>query len=98
MLTDLFRRSHSKDAFRTRSQNRDEELDQQLVDKVASAIEEALQKVEAQRDGLNRRLDDVIAVQPLSAATISTIPRHGTRIAPPFSPTPTARSRVDGRG
>ena len=47
--------------FRTRTPGRDQELDDQLVGQVASAIDKALQKVEAQRDGLKRRLDDVIA-------------------------------------
>lgn len=61
MLINLFRRSRSDGPFRTRAPARDQELDNQLVGQVASAIDEALQKVEAQRDGLKRRLDDVIA-------------------------------------
>jgi hypothetical protein len=61
MLINLFRRSRSDGPFRTRAPVRDQELDTQLVGQVASAIDEALQKVEAQRDGLKRRLDDVIA-------------------------------------
>jgi hypothetical protein len=61
MLTNLFRRSRSDGPFRTRAPGRDQELDNELVGQVASAIDEALQKVEAQRDGLKRRLDDVIA-------------------------------------
>src|SRR5246127_1068480 len=61
MLINFFRRSRSDGPFRTRAPTRDQELDNQLVDQVASAIDEALQKVEAQRDGLKRRLDDVIA-------------------------------------
>jgi hypothetical protein len=61
MLINLFRRSRSDGPFRTRAPARDQDLDNQLVGQVASAIEEALQKVEAQRDGLKRRLDDVIA-------------------------------------
>ena len=59
MLINLFRRSDGP--FRTRSASRDQELDHELVGRVASAIDEALQKIEAQRDGLKRRLDDVIA-------------------------------------
>jgi hypothetical protein len=61
MLINLFRRSRSDGPFRTRAPGRDQDLDDQLVGQVASAIDEALQKVEAQRDGLKRRLDDVIA-------------------------------------
>ena len=61
MLTNLFRRSRSDGPFRTRAPGRDQELDDELVGQVAAAIDEALQKVEAQRDGLKRRLDDVIA-------------------------------------
>lgn len=61
MLINLFRRSRSDGPFRTRAPARDQELDDQLVGQVASAIDEALQKIEAQRDGLKRRLDDVIA-------------------------------------
>ncbi len=61
MLINLFRRSRSDGPFRTRAPSRDQGLDNQLVGQVASAIDEALQQVEAQRDGLKRRLDDVIA-------------------------------------
>ena len=61
MLISLFRRSRADGPFRTRAPGRDQELDDQLVGQVASAIDKALQKVEAQRDGLKRRLDDVIA-------------------------------------
>jgi len=61
MLINLFRRSRSDGPFRTRAPSRDQDLDNQLVGQVASAIDEALQQVEAQRDGLRRRLDDVIA-------------------------------------
>src|ERR1700756_1851407 len=61
MLINFFRRSRSDGPFRTRAPTRDQELDNQLVDQIASAIDQALQKVEVQRDGLKRRLDDVIA-------------------------------------
>lgn len=61
MLINRFRRSRSDGSFRTRAPTRDQEFDSQLVGQVASAIDEALQKVGAQRDGLKRRLDDVIA-------------------------------------
>ena len=61
MLINLFRRSGQDSPFRTRAPARDQDLDNQLVGQVASAIDEALQRVEAQRDGLKRRLDDVIA-------------------------------------
>ena len=61
MLTSLFRRSAALGPFRTRSPGRDQEFDDDVVGQVASAIDQALQKIEAQRDGLKRRLDDVIA-------------------------------------
>ncbi|APO51734.1 hypothetical protein ACVIWV_001474 [Bradyrhizobium diazoefficiens] len=56
MLINPFRRSRSEGPFRTRAPARDHEADNQLVGQVASAIDEALQKVAAQRDGLRRRL------------------------------------------
>ncbi len=61
MLINPFGRSRLDGLFRTRAPARDQELDYQLVGRVASAIDEALQMVEAQREGLKRRLDDVIA-------------------------------------
>jgi hypothetical protein len=61
MMINLFRRTRPDGPFRTRAPARDREADNQLVGQVASAIDEALQKVEAQRDGLKRRLDDVIS-------------------------------------
>ncbi len=61
MLIKLLRRSRSDDPFRTRAPGRDQELDNELVGRVASAIDQALEEVESQRDGLKRRLDDVIA-------------------------------------
>jgi hypothetical protein len=60
-MINLFSRSRSDGPFRTRAPARDDELDSEVVGEVASAIDEALQKIEAQRDGLKRRLDDVIA-------------------------------------
>ena len=62
MPINLFRRSRADGLFQTRAPTRDQELDDQLVGQVAAAIDEALQKVEAQRDGLKRRLDDVKTV------------------------------------
>jgi hypothetical protein len=61
MLINPFRRSLSDGPFRTRALSRDQDLDDQLVGQVATAIDKAVQEVEAQRDGLKRRLDDVIA-------------------------------------
>lgn len=61
MLINLFRRSRPDGPFRTRAPTRDQELDDHLIGQVASAIDQALQKVQAQRDGLKRRLDNVIA-------------------------------------
>ena len=57
MPMSIFRR---QPRFRTRAPGRDQEVDNQLVRQVASAIDQALGKIEAQRDGLRRRLDDVI--------------------------------------
>jgi hypothetical protein len=61
MLSSLFRRASATGAFRTRSSVRDQEVDEETVGEVARAIDQALRKVETQRDGLRRRLDDVIA-------------------------------------
>jgi hypothetical protein len=61
MPINLFRRSRADGLFQTRAPARDQELDNQLIGQVAAAIDEALQKIEAQSDGLKRRLDDVIA-------------------------------------
>jgi hypothetical protein len=74
MLINLFRRSRSNGPFRTRAPARDQERDNELVGDVASAIDEALQKLEAQRDGLKRRGSMTLSLARLSsAATISTI-------------------------
>jgi hypothetical protein len=61
MVMNLFRRSQSGSPFRTRAPARDEETDNEVVGQVASAIEKANAMLGAQRDGLRRRLDDVIA-------------------------------------
>ena len=45
MLIDRFRRSRSDGSFRTRAPTRDQAFDSDLVGQVASAIDEALQKV-----------------------------------------------------
>ena len=47
-------------SFRTRSPERDNERIGALVDQVGSTLERAAQEIEAQRDGLRRRLDSVI--------------------------------------
>jgi hypothetical protein len=60
MLKRFFRSTSSTD-FKTRSANRDSETDQQAILSVARAIDLALQGAEAERAGLKRRLDDVIA-------------------------------------
>jgi FixJ family two-component response regulator len=46
-------------SFKARSPERDNELIEKLVNQVASTLRQAAQEVEAQRDGLNRRLEAV---------------------------------------
>ncbi|MEH2476382.1 hypothetical protein V1281_002448 [Nitrobacteraceae bacterium AZCC 2161] len=65
MLKRFFRSTSSTD-FKTRSANRDSETDQQAVLSVTRAIDLVLQGAEAERVGLKRRLDDVIASAALA--------------------------------
>lgn len=60
MIRALFR-SRSKDGFRARSPERDANSDNDAVTSVAVAIDLVLEKTEAERAGLKRRLDDVIS-------------------------------------
>jgi len=60
MMRQLFR-SRAKDGFQARSFERDANTDQQAVSSIALAIDLALEKAEAERAGLKRRLDDVIS-------------------------------------
>jgi len=47
--------------FKNRSPQRDREFDDQLITAIATAMDTAIQKTEAQRAGLERRINDVIA-------------------------------------
>jgi hypothetical protein len=58
MLEEFFRKPSL--SFKARSPTRDNELIETLVSQVASALHHAAREVEAQRDGLTRRLDAVI--------------------------------------
>jgi hypothetical protein len=58
MLENFFRKPSL--SFKARSPTRDNELIETLVSQVASALHHAAREVEAQRDGLTRRLDAVI--------------------------------------
>jgi hypothetical protein len=58
MLENFFRKPSL--SFKARSPTRDNELIETLVSQVASALHYAAREVEAQRDGLTRRLDAVI--------------------------------------
>jgi hypothetical protein len=60
MIRQLFR-SRSKGTFRARSPERDTSTDHDAVTSVAVAIDLALEKAEAERAGLKRRLDDVLS-------------------------------------
>lgn len=60
MLKALFR-SRSRDGFQARSPERDANSDQEAVTSIAVAIDHVLQKTEAERAGLKRRIDDVIS-------------------------------------
>jgi hypothetical protein len=57
MLENILRKSSL--SFKARSPERDNELIEKLVNQVASTLRQAAQEVEAQRDGLNRRLEAV---------------------------------------
>jgi hypothetical protein len=56
-----FFRSDSNENFKARSLERDAESDSSAVGLVAGAINTALEKAVAEREGLKRRLDDVTA-------------------------------------
>jgi Trp operon repressor len=49
------------DGFRTRSKERDADLDNEAIRSIASAIEAALNKAEKERIGLKARIDDVLS-------------------------------------
>jgi hypothetical protein len=56
-----FFRFRSDDGFRARSPERDASSDNEAVGSIAAAIDAALSKAEAERTGLQERIDDVIA-------------------------------------
>lgn len=56
-----FFRARPTDAFQARSVERDRANDDASVKSVDDAIIEALEKAKAERDGLKRRMDDVLA-------------------------------------
>ncbi len=56
-----FFRSRSKAAFQYRSTERDANADHASVKSIAVAIDLVLEKAEAERAGLKRRIDDVLA-------------------------------------
>jgi hypothetical protein len=58
MLNQIFR---SRREFQVRSEERDLEVDRAAVLSIASAINDALERAVAERDGLGRRVDDVLA-------------------------------------
>ena len=60
MIRQLFR-SRAKDGFQARSSERDANTDREAVSSVAVAIDLVLEKAEAERAGLKRRLDEVIS-------------------------------------
>ncbi len=60
MIRALFR-SRSRDGFQARSPERDANSDHEAVTSIAVAIDQVLQKTEAERAGLKRRIDDVIS-------------------------------------
>jgi hypothetical protein len=60
MIRQLFR-SRSNGAFQARSSERDSGTDDETVKSIAMAIDLALQKADAERTGLKRRIDDVLS-------------------------------------
>lgn len=64
MLVEFFK--SRTDTFRTRSGDRDRQTDAARVAKVMEAIDEALSSSQAERGGLDRRLNDVLARAAIS--------------------------------
>jgi len=60
MIRQLFR-FRSDDGFRARSPERDASTDNEAVRSIAAAIEAALERAEAERAGLQGRIDDVVS-------------------------------------
>jgi hypothetical protein len=60
MIKQLFR-SRSRDSFQARSPQRDADADKDAVKSVADAIDLVLAKAQAERAGLQRRIEDVLS-------------------------------------
>jgi len=60
MIRQLFR-FRSDDGFRARSPERDASTDNEAVKSIAAAIDAALDRAEAERAGLQGRIDDVVS-------------------------------------
>jgi hypothetical protein len=54
-------RSHAEKRFNARSSGRDAETDVLRLGAIETAIEQALQAATAEKEGLNRRIEDVLA-------------------------------------
>lgn len=65
----LLFRSRSSDGFRTRSADRDTDVDATLIGSVGASIREALAAFENEREGLSRRISDA---QMLASVTVGT--------------------------
>lgn len=64
MLVEFFK--SRADPFRTRSGDRDQQTDDARIAKIMEAIDEALGGSQAERNGLDRRLGDVLARAAIS--------------------------------
>jgi hypothetical protein len=64
MLNQIFR---SRREFQVRSEERNLEVDRAAVLSIASVINDALEKAVAERNGLDRRIDDVLARAAIAA-------------------------------
>ncbi|RJF78719.1 hypothetical protein [Rhodopseudomonas palustris] len=60
-MLDFLRFRKASSAFRTRSSERDSEVDAQRVASISRAIDAALVSSQSEQAGLRRRLDDVLA-------------------------------------
>jgi hypothetical protein len=60
-MINLFRRP-TESSFQIRSEERDRELDRELVVRIALALDGAVQATEAQKNGLRNRMDEVISI------------------------------------
>lgn len=65
MLRSIFR-AKSDGGFRTRAPERDQATDSELIGGVAKTIDEALAAFQAEQTGLNRRVDQAMAMASLA--------------------------------